>query len=203
VTTACTDTKTASTLLAAFVLPQALDSVVAVEVVIDLQHSAPSLPAWWQVGPGGCRSDGIRGSAAFAPLAGCTDFWQGQATTDPLPFVYTPGSPHGQPNQARMIFSAAVPAVNQRLLNGGEMYYAIRVAVLHTGPSCAGCGGPACLVLNSILIGRTPSAPGGNLLLEQPGPVGANRATWQGKGADCLAVPARPMTWARLKSIYR
>jgi hypothetical protein len=44
---------------------------------------------------------------------------------------------------------------------------------------------------------------GGDLLLDTPGPEGANRATWQGSGADCDAVPVRARTWGLLKSLYR
>src|SRR5262249_13884758 len=128
----------------------------------------------------------------------------GAATPDPLPYTYTVGAPRGQLNQARLFLSAALPSAIQRALDGTTMYYCVRIVVSNTHTSiCPGCTGPACLVLNSILIGPRPGARGGDLLLQVPGPGGANHATWQGTGADCLAVPARALSWGRLKSLYR
>src|SRR5437763_741386 len=63
-TLACSDAG-AETLYCAFTLPQALDSVVAVEVVLDIQHSDAVMPAWWQYAPGGCRDQALRPSADF------------------------------------------------------------------------------------------------------------------------------------------
>jgi hypothetical protein len=63
---------------------------------------------------------------------------------------------------------------------------------------------PACLVLNSILVRRSPGAVGGDSFVSTPGPGDANRATWQGTGADCSAVPVRRQsTWGAVKSLYR
>jgi hypothetical protein len=203
ISSACTDAG-AETLYCAFTLPQALDSVIAVEVVVDIQHSASTMPAWWQLGPGGCRDLVLDPSAVFSGSSSCVDFWQGDATSDPLPFVYTIGSPHGQQNQARLVISAALPSSLQRSLNATDMYYAARIIVPNLrSSSCSGCSGSACLVLNSILIGRRPGAVGGDRFLQVPGAGGANHATWQGAGADCSAVPVRRVSWGTLKSLYR
>jgi hypothetical protein len=59
-------------------------------------------------------------------------------------------------------------------------------------------------VLNSIEVERTAGAPGGNILLQSPGPGNANWAQWNGgQGADCALVPVRKVTWGRVKGIYR
>jgi len=104
--------------------------------------------------------------------------------------------------------AAVLPAFGYRTLNATDMYYAARIVISNQrtvgDPSCAGCTGAACLVLNAVRILRKPGAPGGDVLIETPGPGDANRATWQGGAAvNCQAVPARPTTWGRIKGMYR
>ena len=94
------------------------------------------------------------------------------------------------------------------LLDPAATYYAARLVIRHTLTTgttvCAGCSGPACLVLNSILLRRQPGAIGGDVAVTTPGPGDANWATWQGgAGANCASVPARAVTWGRVKSLYR
>jgi hypothetical protein len=190
-------------LYCAFVLPQAIDSVIAVEIVVDIQLSEAVLPAWWQFDTGGCRNGSLTASSDFTSNTACTDFWLGEAT-EGVPLVYTTTEPRGGQNQARIVIPVALPSGHLRSLNAAEEYYAARL-IFHGSrtSSCPGCLAPACLVLNSILIGRTPSA-GGNLVLDAPGPGEANWARWQGgAGANCMAVPVRTTTWGQLKSLYR
>src|SRR5262245_14040573 len=44
----------AQTLVVSFELAQPVDSVIALEAVVDVQ-TASDLPAWWQYAPSGCR----------------------------------------------------------------------------------------------------------------------------------------------------
>ncbi len=190
-------------LYCAFMLAQPLYSVVAVEIVVDVQHSDTVLPPWWQFGPGGCREGSLSARADFQGNSTCADFWHGQATLNGLSGYFV-NEPRGGMNQARIRMAFAVlPALHQSL-SADTMYYAARVVFGNdrTG-SCPGCQAPACLVLNSILIGRLPGAPGGDLVLDQPGAQGSNQATWHGQGADCAAVPVKAHTWGALKSLYR
>jgi hypothetical protein len=57
-------------LFCSFTLAGAIDSVVAVDVVVDVQLAAATLPAWWQLSPGGCRS-GALGAGASLPRPAC------------------------------------------------------------------------------------------------------------------------------------
>jgi hypothetical protein len=190
-------------LYCAFVLPQPIDSVIAVEIVVDVQLSQTVLPAWWQFDTGGCRVGSLTASSDFTTNTACSDFWLGEAT-EGVPLVYTATEPRGGQNQARIVVPIALPSGHFRSLNAAAEYYAARLIFSNARTSaCSGCSVPACLVLNSILIGRTPSA-GGNFVLDVPGPGAANWARWQGgAGADCAAVPVRTTTWGQLKSLYR
>jgi hypothetical protein len=88
------------------------------------------------------------------------------------------------------------------------MYYAARLTVRHTKTvgdmACSGCLDGACLVLNSILVGRLAGSSGGDYTLQTAGSGDANWARWQGGGgANCAAVPVRNRAWGQLKGLYR
>lgn len=192
------------TLFAAFRLGQPIDSVIAVEITIDVQYAGASLPAWWQVAAGGCRDGALSADANLPGRTICANFWGGVAT-DPPPVFYQVGLPRGGANQARILISVAVPPTSPRRIEAGPLYYAAALELSNKNTlSCAGCTGGACLVLNSILIGRLPGSPGGDLLLDAPAPLDLNWALWQGGAASqCMAVPVKARTWGQLKSLYR
>lgn len=190
-------------LYCAFTLPNPIDSVIALELVLDVQLAGSPLPPWWHLEPKGCRERNLIASARFPDRAACVDFWQGEATAD-RPASYTVGESPGHANQARIVVALAVLSTQYRRLEASQMYYAARLILRHGASSlCPGCGVPACIVLNSILVGRLPGAAGGDVYLEMPGANLANRVTWQGAGADCDAVPVKPRTWGALKTLYR
>ena len=204
----CASNSGESDLFCAFTLSQPVDSVLALEIVVDLQSAAAALPDWWHSEPGGCRESLLQADDDFSGRGGCVDFWQG-GTSGGLQ-TYMPGFPRGQANQARLKIALAVPSAESRSLNATDMYYAARIVVGYgktTGSSaCVGCEAGACLVLNSILIKRPPrpeGAPSTNVFLTTPGTGGANWALWQPGGANCLAVPVRTSTWGALKALYR
>lgn len=187
-------------LYAAFTLPHAVDSVVAVVAVVDLQGQGAELPPWWRLEPKGCRYPSLVATATFAAGGACEDFWGGEATLGGPP-SYAVGEPRGAASQARIQAAFALLPERHRRLEAGPMYYALRLVLRNAGTTtCGGCAEGACLVLNSILIGRLE---GGDLLLETPGPGQANRATWQGSGVGCDPVPVQARTWGALKSLYR
>ena len=190
-------------LYAAFALAQPLDSVLAVEVVVDLQVAGGALPDWWQIGSVGCRGGALGADASFGGSPGCADPWVGGAVVS-LP-SYTIGMPRGMPGQARIRVGVGVAANQPRALAAGTPYHAVRLLISDVRTdSCGGCATPACLVLNSVLVKRSPGALGGDVLVIAPGPGDGNRATWQGAGADCTAVPVRRRaTWGAVKSLYR
>lgn len=192
----------------AFTMPQATGAdVEGIIAVVDIQHSAATLPEWWKLAEsGGCRTRNLLASGDFSGNTTCTDPWQGRAAAEVQ--GYDVGSPRGGANQARIKVTCTSGPGFERTLDTLGMYYGVRLTLLNglsTGSgACAGCLGSACLVLNSIEVIRTAGAPGGDLFISSPGPANANWALWQGgQGANCALVPARNLTWGRLKSLYR
>lgn len=199
-----------SELYCAFTMPQAADKVIAVEIVVDIQHSAATLPDWWHFEAGGCREGlNLLAAADFPDKIACTDMWQG-AVTPALAMVqgYIPTEPRGAASTARIKVAVSVLPEDAVTVDATSSYYAARIIIKHAkssgDPSCAGCDAGACLVLNSILIGRLPGAPGGDYVLQIPGGGAGNWAHWQGGGgANCAAVPVRNRAWGQLKGLYR
>jgi len=198
-------------LYVAFTMPQAAGNVRAVEIVVDLQHSSPVLPDWWRLESNGCRwpmfePATLTAAGTFPERTACLDMWQGAPTAPAAEIAgYTSGQPGGGANQVRIKVTASVLPGNEQTLDGTSMYYAARIILANsrTVGTCSGCAEAACLVLNSIIIGRTEGS-GGNYFLQTPGPGEANWALWQGgSGASCAAVPIRNRTWGRVKGLYR
>lgn len=191
----------------AFQMPQATGpDVLGLIAVIDLQHSAPALPDWWQLAKSGaCRSGNLSASADFTQNSECADPWNGDAVSEVQAF--RPGEPRGGANQVRIVAVCGVVPELARSLDATSLYYALKLVIrnaLTTGPArCAGCAQPACLVLNSIEVKRTTGAPGGDLFITMPGPNNGNWALWRGGGPDCTMVPVKNVTWGRVKGIYR
>ena len=158
---------------------------------------------------GGCRQSSITVAADFPGKSACLNPWQGAATpAKGYLDTYVVSDPRGLPSQARIVMTASVLPQDAVSLDGSSMYYAARIIIDSAktldNPACGGCGPSACLVLNSIQVGRKPGAAGGDVLLQVPGAGAANWARWQtGTGADCGAVPVRSHTWGYIKSLYR
>jgi hypothetical protein len=195
-------------LYCAFGVPAPLDSVLGLELVVDVQGADPKLPDWWRFEVGGCRAGELRVRFAFPSPSPCRDFLRGNASGDVQ--AYYLREPHGGANQARIAVAASLLASvgGYASLGPDSMYYAACLSLTNThtigAGACAGCSRPVCLVLNSITVRRQPGAVGGDQFLSEPGPDQANWATWQsGLGADCAAVPVRAVTWGRIKSLYR
>jgi hypothetical protein len=199
-----------NTLFLTFTLAQPTTGVIGIECVVDLQSSEVAMPAWWQLGTGGCRAGippNLIADASFATSAGCTNPWHG--TPASLIQGYTVGAPdHPGANQSRIKAVAAVPSDSASDLSAGIAYYGLKVVIRNggsTGPgACAGCLSPLCLVLNSILVRRFPGAPGGDFTITTPGAANGNWATWRSAvGANCALVPVRKRTLGQLKVLYR
>jgi len=203
---ACNSNLGVNDLFCAFRVGALVDSVLGVEAEVDVQHADAELPDWWRFDVGGCRSGELLTDLDFRARSACADFYHGNAAAG---LVYDPGQPHGGANQARIRVAASVlPSFGYATLDPAATYYAARLVIRNnstTGTTvCAGCAGPACLVLNSVLVKRQPGAIGGDVAVTTPGPDDANWATWQGgTGANCASVPVRAVTWGRIKSLYR
>jgi hypothetical protein len=193
-------------LYVAFRMPFPVDSVIGIELVVDVQHATASLPDWWRFDPTRCRANQLVADFDFSLNPFCVDMWVDTPAGGLVD--YTVGQPRGLPSQARIRVAGSLLPQNPRQLNDSDMYYGARLSLRNgnTAPPqtvCFGCSGSACLVLNSILVRRLPGAPGGDVTLVEPGAGNANFATWQGTTADCFQVPVRNRTWGQIKSLYR
>lgn len=181
-----------------------LDSVLAVEVVLDVQIEGTSLPDWWALAPGGCRAGALRADTQFAGGSACADPWGGAAPAQVQGFLA--GQPRGGPGQARILAVVGVPSNQVVTFSPGQVYDLIRVVLRSTQSAgtgaCPGCATAACIVLNSVRIVRLPqSDPVPDIASDGGAGVWAR---WQaGTTAACLAVPVRNKTWGSLKSLYR
>mgnify|MGYP001240413038 CR=1 FL=1 len=206
---ACDDNASSFALVCSVVMAQPLAGVIGAEMVVDLQHSAASLPDWWRLdasGTGGCRTGSVTTGLDWSASAGCTDAWQGRGFSDLQGF--TIGLPdHPSASQARLKPVAGVLSSDAVTLGAGVTLGLIQI-VIHSGNTvapglvCAGCAGSACLVFNSAWL-RVLPGQGADVLVTGAALPGSNWATWRGSGADCSLVPARHSTWGQIKSLYR
>ena len=209
---ACNSNTGQHPLYVAFEVATPVDSVLGVEIVVDLQTTAPAVPEWWRFDGGGCRYGSLLADGSYDAMAPCEDLW---GAFDPSGTVqsYTLNMPRGGDNQARIRVALGIVSAAGMTVTPGSRYLAARLTLDQLGTvdegsgACAGCNAGVCLVLNSIILKR-PLRPAGvptaDVLLQQPGPAAANWAIWQnGTTAECQAVPVKPRTWGEIKSFYR
>ena len=199
VTFSCGDLFATHSLVCSFMLAAPIDSVIGVELVVDVQCATDTLPAYWHLDTGGCNANQLL--VSFPAPGACADPWGGHAGG--LLQEAVAGQPRGGASQVRLKVVATVPANQARTLDAGVVYDALQLDFANERLSrCDGCQTPACLVLNSILLLRPPGSAA--VLVPGDGSATDNLATWQGGlGADCNAVPARPRTWGAVKVLYR
>lgn len=196
----CTSNIVTIPLFPSFTLATAVDSVWAMELVIDVAVAEAALPAWWRMDPGECRAGGW---AADASLAGsCTDAWNGKGAAASQGWL--PGQPGAAANHGRLLVAASVLTEDAVALDADVPYTAARVLLrTNNTTDCAGCAGAACLVFNSLLLRRLPGSSVEEVLLSVAQSPGSNMVTWQGAGADCQSVPVRRSSWGAVKALYR
>ncbi len=174
----------------------------------------PPMPAFWDLGSGGCHAGAISASGDFRaePWASSTqvlDPWQGNALVFGGPWTLQTISGYPQrPLETSTVgdywVSGALSGGMSVDLLAGHEYYLARITVRHTlsttAGGCAGCCTPVEFhpvtvwldVTGSGSVGLSPN------LLSGPG-------LWQGSAgwALCNVVPTRRSTWGALKSAYR
>jgi hypothetical protein len=204
----CANDTGQQSLYCAFSLPAPADSVLGLEIVVDVQSATAAMPDWWKLNIGGCRAGNLHAGFVFPSPSPCANFLRGNASGGLQ--GYSLNKPYGGANQARIEVAASLleSVGGYASLGSDSTYYAACLTLTNALTvgigACTGCAQPVCLVLNSITVLRQPGAVGGNQILSVPGPDQANWATWQGGlGADCAAVPVRDVTWGRIKSLYR
>lgn len=191
------------TLQPAFTLAATVDSVVAIEGVVDVLSQPGTLPPWWELQPGGCRGNAL---VALEPVgSGCSDPWAGNGVSAIQAYRVSPET--SAPDRARIVFTASVLPSQKVTLLPGIPYNAPALALgtqTTVGTNaCSGCSATACLVFNSVTLKRVPGATGADIVISDPAST-ANWAYWQGTtGLDCAVVPVRDRTWGAIKSLYR
>jgi hypothetical protein len=188
-------------LLPGFVLAAPVDSVLSMELVIDVDVAADALPDWWRMDPNQCNETGW--SADTAPPPTCADAWAGEGVASVQGWLV--GSPGSSPRHGRLLVAATVVPDRLGVFDANVAYTACRVLLRTTNVfTCAGCAIPACLVFNSLLIRRAPGSSVEEVFIAAPESPGLNMVLWQGgSGADCLSVPVRRATWGAVKALYR
>jgi hypothetical protein len=197
----CTSNIVEIPLFPSFTLATPVDSVHALELVIDVDVAADPLPEWWRMDPGQCRANGWSANTSLA--GSCADPWGGQGAASFQGWL--PGTPGGSGRHGRLLVTAGVLPAQAVSLAALTAYTACRV-ILRTinSTTCAGCSVPACLVLNSILLRRLPGSSVEEVLIGVAESPGVNFVAWQGgSGADCQSVPGRRSTWGAVKALYR
>jgi len=202
-TFACNTNTGTNTLVGSFVAPCCVTAATGVEVVMDVQSAGVSLPAWWVMRSGGCRSTSLSSSYSFTagPFT-CFDYFKGGALGSLLM-----DPPVG--NRARIKGIAAMLSTNPNIgpITEGVEVYTFKANINNaksTGlGACAGCATGVCVLLQSIKITQRVGSPGGDKFISAP--ATRSFATWQGgTGGDCYAAtPARNGTWGSIKAIYR
>ncbi|MFN8589522.1 MAG: hypothetical protein U0704_17150 [Candidatus Eisenbacteria bacterium] len=206
-TFACnSNTATAHKLYGSYVAPAGTTAITGNEVVIDLQSSATTLPAWWSLFTAtSCRPASLSANFIDPGASGdCIDYWQSQASGGVG--AYNTNIVPGATNRARILLVAAVAPANAVPVDADAEYYSFTLQIgnqktVGTG-ACAGCTDPVCIVLNEIKL--TQPAGVGDFRIQNP--ANRNYVTWQNPNAagGCpAATPARNTTWGQVKSLYR
>ena len=204
---ACDTNLGVNTLVGSFVPGAFVDSMTALQAVIDVQVLGPNLPAWWGLGAGFCRPASLLPGFDFTsgPF-NCHDYWQGGAVGGGR------ATPAG--NRLRIEVVAALPLSDSRVvdLDDNTEVYAFKVSINNaksTGDgACTGCDVGACIVLNHVEVGTITGGQYLTFFLTLPGD--RVDVTWQCPGlvttVGCLldcTTPARDRTWGQVKQLYR
>ena len=208
-TFACNTNVGSHVAVGSFVAPPGVTALSGNEVVIDLQSSSATLPAWWGLrGTGQCRGTGTPAlSVNFLANASdgvCVDEFAGGAAGGIG--AYTVGYA-GNPARARL--TMAIATASPGPVDADVEYFAFNMVINNTRTvgtgACAGCLTPVSMVLNSILL--TQPFGVGNFMLSQGNAPSSSYITWQGGRvyeSGCLAdTPTKNSTWGSVKSLYR
>ena len=190
---------------ASFKVDHEIPDFVGVEITIEGQSDALTLPDWWKVGASpDCRFGKALMSAGFSGVASdaCLD-WFGASTL--LVYAYT-----WDTNKAHVTAAAAIPADVPIVLPIDTEYYAGQLQIVNSktvgSGVCTGCSTGMIWGLYEIVaagLGVEPN-PGMREELTEAMPGGNQCLVWNNSVQPCAApVPARNTTWGQVKSLYR
>jgi hypothetical protein len=199
-TSSCSSNSGAQSMIGSFSLDSDLSDFTGIEVVWDACSMGVPWPSWWHyVNPATCRAGSLEANANFlaSPPVNCRDPWQGQASGGIAAYQIF----NNAWDSARLILGFAAPAPIALL--GQTEYQAFQLTIDNANTTgagaCDGCDINVCIVLNEIAV---VSQSGARQRLTTP--MQSYSVTWQGVSAVCpFVVPARSVTWGRVKSLYR
>ena len=203
-TFACNTNSGFKTMVGSFVLAADQPNFIGVEVTIDIQAQADSLPAWWRFfEAGACRQSALTVNFQTDSGTNCTDLWSGQAIGGLAGYYtyWTPGSGFA-PNASQVRFGAAVPSISPISLTAGIEYYCFNVRMSATKTvgtgACDGCSTPVCIVLSKISAVQNDGARE-----DLTGPITSNILSWQ-SGVTCSGGNfSQNITWGQIRSVLR
>ncbi|HET7226143.1 MAG TPA: hypothetical protein VFK69_10565 [Candidatus Eisenbacteria bacterium] len=173
-----------------------------VELTLEFNAGAATLPAWWQFfNTGACRQNALAASANFTPfISSCADPWGGQAANGIFSYK-TQANDATVPADAGRVTAFAVLPIGVEVDAGVEydaLFFSIsHVKTIGTG-ACAGCTTPMAVAVRNFQYGST-SGPDHTLTSA----INNTCLTWQGAVSPCAPVPAHNLSWGRIKSLYR
>lgn len=183
--------------------PVNLPNFVGLSAFADLVVESPGpLAAFWHYETGGCNRSGISISDAIpasCATLGLQDTWGGDGSQG-FEGIAAYGPDFSRPGVGRMIFGVALadPAPITALTN----MYAFHVSFSNINrQNCFGCPQRVLIVWQTANLESNDGSPA--VVLTNPS-KGTNCVTINGASLSaCGVVPARNLSWSRVKDLYR
>ena len=205
-TSSCVENTGSQSLIASFSPPAGVDRLEGIEVLIDYQVDAPTLPCWWNFASGQLRSNQLiplhvsPTDENGAPLIPCDNHYFLENGASGGGGMVVTGASRGQLRGiAAIMAGTGLPvaaeaqqyAAGFRILNGNTM----------PPGTCDGCANIACFVVQTINL-STFGFP--DVVLQSPQPGSQQVAIWRfNQWLNCYPTPVLQSTWGSIKSIYR
>jgi hypothetical protein len=193
-------------LIGSFNVSSPVTRTYSLDVELDLAFpGVGSVPPFWQFGPGDCNPMGFVQSKSDPPACGAIDpYCSGDSLGCDV--VYSAVSIRG-PNTMHIMLTVGRSTSSTVSLAAFPTEYVGFVLNVPMGPAgtCTGCGEQAALVWNSGVINQLDSLgdPLPPALVTSTYPGASPCAGLNGGDSACATTPTRPMTWGRLKTLYR
>lgn len=176
----------------------ALDNLNGAQGYIDAWFDASTLPDFWRLDTGGCRSgslsaDGLIGDAN--PPFSCPQPWS-QVGNAGFGAALYPTVPGHSANSCRLVWIVAVPGVvTLDSATAAEWYLcALNISRAETS-TCPGCETRGQFTMMETRLTRPVEDPRGDIFIY-----------WSGQGTVTWEAPMTPTanrSWGQLKSLYR
>ncbi len=204
----CQDSQSGAVVFGCFQLPVQMPHFHGLDVVLDVEVEAPSLPPFWHLELGGCNEYSLGLScerpSVICPISSIQSPWGGGGGY-PCPSCFITGyevGVHG-PNRARILMG--LTRCDEAALNANQNYFGFDLTLVfyyavEAGGPCVGCSLPATIVWNSGLF---RGADGQEVTVTNSGLVSQCVTINGASPGTCAATPVLRTTWGSIKSLYR